>query len=416
VSARLRQAAAAVDEARLWNRHVEMARHGARDDGGVNRQALSPEDAAARRLLVSWATEAGFACATDPIGNLFVRREGRELGAAPVLSGSHLDSQPAGGRFDGVYGVLAGLEALQAIDEAELATRRPIEVVAWCNEEGSRFAPGAMGSAAFAGAQPLSTLLDIRDREGTRVEDALAATLAAGPPLRQRPLGFPLAAYVEAHIEQGPVLEAEGRTVGVVTAIQGARWFAVEVHGSAAHAGTTPLRSRRDALRSAVSLVTRLEEAMDDPTDTLRFTVGRFEVSPNSPNTVPERVAFSIDLRHPDPRVLDERARAVAALCRASRQPCEVEVREVLDLPPVQFDETIVELIERSAATLGLPNMRLPSGAFHDAMHLARLCPAGMVFIPCAGGVSHSPRESARSSDLAAGARVLGQVLFELAR
>jgi N-carbamoyl-L-amino-acid hydrolase len=416
VSARFGQAAAGIDEGRLWRRHLEMARLGAREDGGVNRQALSPEDAAARTLLVRWASEAGFRCSVDPIGNLFVRREGRQPSAASILTGSHLDTQPAGGKFDGAYGVLAGLEALQAIQAAGLATTRPIELVAWCNEEGSRFAPGAMGSAAFAGTRSLEALLKTRDRQGTRLADALAETLAAGPPLERRALGFPLAAYVEAHIEQGPVLEAEGCMLGVVVAIQGARWFTVDVRGSPAHAGTTPLRGRRDALRTAVALVHALQDLTADPTDTLRFTVGRFEVSPNSPNTVPERVTFSIDLRHPDPEVLDRCAQAVTSLCHAPGHACAVELTEVLNLPPVLFDCGIVDLIERVAAGLGINHMRLPSGAFHDAMHVASICPAGMIFVPCAGGISHSPLESAESGDLAAGARALAEVLVELAQ
>src|SRR5689334_19767142 len=222
---RMPRLAAAVDEARLWRRHVEMAAIGATAKGGVNRQALTQEDGRARALLAAWAEARGFAVSSDAIGNLFVRRAGSERDAAPVVTGSHLDTQPTGGRFDGVYGVLAGFEALEALEDAVVATRRPVEVVAWTNEEGSRFQPGCMGSMVFSGRMPLDDALAVADRSGTTVRDALAGLGLAGLPLRRAEA----AAYVEAHIEQGPLLEAEGRTIGAVTGIQGCRWFAIEI-------------------------------------------------------------------------------------------------------------------------------------------------------------------------------------------
>ena len=409
------EAATKVDQQRLWQRHLEMAKIGAIPGNGVNRQALSAEDIEARRLLVSWAAACDFAVATDGIGNLFIRRPGQDPDAAPVMTGSHMDSQPQGGRFDGIYGVLCGLEALEALDRAGLATKRPIDLVAWTNEEGGRFAPGAMGSMVFTGVRQLADCLEIRDPAGVALRDALAVTLAATPGAAERPFNFPVAGYLEAHIEQGPRLEATEHTIGVVTGIQGARWFDVEVTGEAAHAGTTPLRERRDAVQEAIAMVGALNVLMADPTDTVRFTVGRFDVTPNTPNSVAAKVSFSVDFRHPDAALLAERGNAIAATCRAAAKACAVAVTETLTLPPCAFDDTVVDTVEQAAAALELKHMRLPSGAFHDAQFMSAVCPTGMIFVPCAKGISHNPAESAEPADLAAGARVLVACLAELA-
>ena len=409
------RAADGVDETRLWQRHMAMARLGARGDGGVNRQALSDEDIAARRTLIGWAEARGFSCAVDPIGNLFVRRAGSAPDLPPVLTGSHLDSQPTGGKFDGAYGVLAGFEVLEALEDLKLPTRRSVEAVAWTNEEGSRFQPGAMGSAAFVGRMQLAALLDTVDRAGVRLGDALEATLAATPAVARRSLGFPVASYVEAHIEQGPRLEAERKVIGAVTGIQGSRWFAVEVKGEEAHAGTTPLKIRKDALKAAVAMVSALETLMQDDSDTVRFTVGRFEVAPNSPNTVPGRVFFTVDFRHPDPAVLVRLGGRIEATCRDHARGCAVTVTPTFDAPPTHFAPEIVGAVSAAAARLGLSCMDIFSGAFHDAKFVAEVAPTGMIFVPCERGVSHNPAENAKSSDLAAGARVLAEVIAELA-
>jgi N-carbamoyl-L-amino-acid hydrolase len=410
-----RSAAAAVDQERLWRRHMAMAEIGAIAEGGVNRQALSAEDIRARALLLEWTGAHGWQAAVDPIANLFVRRPGRDPAAAPIVAGSHMDSQPAGGRFDGIFGVLAALEAMEALEAAGIATRHPIDLVAWTNEEGGRFAPGAMGSAVFAGAMELASCLELTDAAGIRFADALEATLAATPGLPRRELGFEVAAYLEPHIEQGPQLEDTGHQIGVVTGIQGARWYVVEVTGEPGHAGTAPLRGRKDALRAAVRIITALQELMHDPDDALRFTVGRLQVEPNSPNTVPARVTFSIDFRHPEARVLDEHGARIEAVCQASAGPCAVTVTETFNRAPCVFPEAIVAAIERAAGIAGCRHMRMPSGAFHDANFLADLAPTGMIFVPCAKGISHSPAEYASPADLAAGARVLAATLVELA-
>ena len=408
-------AAQAVDQDRLWRRLMEMAAIGAAANGGVNRQALSAEDARARRLLVDWAADRGFQARIDEVGNLYVGRAGTDPAAAPVLTGSHLDSQPSGGKFDGAYGVIGGFEALEAIERAGIATTRPIEVVAWTNEEGSRFQPGAMGSAVFAGELRLADLLATTDRGGTTFEQALAETLAATPEPARRQTGFAVAAYLEAHIEQGPRLEATGNTIGVVSAIQGIRWFTVEVFGEEAHAGTTPLRQRKDALKAALAMVGALESWLADTADIVRFTVGRFEVRPGAPSTVPGHALFTIDLRHPEAATIDRLGAGIEAVCRANARACRFSISQTIDAPPTDFDPAVIDLVRRQADALGLANMTMPSGAGHDAMHLAPLCPSGMIFVPCEKGISHNEAEAADPADLAAGARLLAACLVELA-
>ena len=388
-------AAAAVDEARLWSRQMAMAEIGATEKGGVNRAALSDEDRRARRLMVEWAGELGFEVATDGIANLYVRLPGRQADAAPVVTGSHLDSQPRGGKFDGAYGVIGGFEALEAIARAGVQTERPIDLVAWTNEEGGRFQPGAMGSAVFAGVLSLEDQLGLVDLQGVTLEDALAETLASTPGLAQRPFGHPFAAYVEAHIEQGPRLENAGTTIGAVTGIQGLYWYTVEVRGEEAHAGTTPLKARKDALKAAAHMVHALGGLMADDTDTTRFTVGRFECHPGSPATVPSRVLFTIDFRHPDPAVIARIKPNIEPVCQVSAHGCAVSIRSTIDNAPLQFDPAVIDLVEGYAARLGHSVMRMPSGAGHDAGHINHLCPTGMIFVPCERGISHNEAENA---------------------
>jgi N-carbamoyl-L-amino-acid hydrolase len=407
--------ASAVDGNRLWRRHMELAQIGATGRGGVNRQALSPEDGRARAMLLGWAQARGFTGSIDPIGNLFIRRPGKDSAAAPVVTGSHLDTQPTGGKFDGAYGVLAGLEALEAMTDVGHATRRPVDLVVWTNEEGSRFQPTTMGSAVFAGALPLDRALSTRDSADASVGDALARTLAATPVEGLRPLGFPIAAYVEAHIEQGPIFEATQNIIGAVTAIQGLRWFSVEVVGQAAHAGTTPRRKRRDAFSSAVGMIAALEQLMLDDTDTVRFTVGHVEVAPNSPNTIPARAVFTIDFRHPDALTLAGLGDQVEAVCRSHAKGCKVNVRETLRSEPATFSPAIASAVGAAAHRLGLPHIDIVSGATHDAKFMARRCPTGMIFIPCRDGISHCEEEEASPEHVAAGARVLTEILVELA-
>ncbi|MDP6474424.1 MAG: M20 family metallo-hydrolase [Alphaproteobacteria bacterium] len=409
-----RAAARAVDEARLWRRMMDMARFGATPAGGVNRAAFSPEDIQARKLLIEWAAEFGFSTASDEIGNLYVRRAGT-TDEAPAVTGSHLDSQPKGGKFDGAYGVVGGFEALEAIERAGVETRRPIEVVAWSNEEGGRFQPGAMGSAVFAGDFALEDALMAVDTNGVVLRDALRETLDSTPAMARRDMPHAMAGYVEAHIEQGPRLENDNLTIGVVSGVQGLCWYRVEVFGAEAHAGTAPLKGRKDALKSAVTMVAALEQLMADESDTVRFTVGRFECDPGAPSTVPGHVLFTVDFRHPDLATFVDLGGRIKGVCEANARGSEVTVERIIYSEPVVFDAGVIDLVRGAARALDLPHMEMVSGAGHDAMHIAGLCPAGMIFVPCEKGLSHNEAESASAPDLAAGARVLAACLVGLA-
>jgi N-carbamoyl-L-amino-acid hydrolase len=406
-----------VREDRLWQRHVEMARHGATPKGGVNRQALSAEDAAARATLAGWAAKRGYEVFTDPIGNLFVRRAGTDPQAKPILSGSHLDSQPTGGKYDGTYGVLAAFEALEALDDGGIATRRPVVAVAWTNEEGNRFQPGCMGSGTWAGVYRLDDMLAKRGTDGASVGEALAATLATAPATRVDRVGFAIDGYVEAHIEQGPILERTANEIGVVTLIQGNRRFIVEVTGEEAHSGTTPNAARKDAMKAAASMVLALEAHFADPSDTIRYTIGRFEVYPGSPSVVPGRVSFMVDFRHPDQATLLRLGDGVAAICEreAKARGCTVTVDNYVSVAPTPFRPEPIALVRDAAAALGMKHMDMISGAGHDAMHVAKVAPAAMVFVPCWRGISHNEIEAATPRDLANGARVLADALAALA-
>ncbi|PZP45434.1 MAG: Zn-dependent hydrolase [Azospirillum brasilense] len=409
---------AAVDQNRHWDRLMRMARIGAIPGDGVNRPCLSPLDREARRLLIGWATELGLTVSVDPMGNLFLRHEGTDPEAAPVLTGSHMDSQPMGGRFDGIWGVLAGLEAVQAIRDSGATTRHPIEVVAWTNEEGGRFAPGCMGSMAWAGHSPADTWDAAVDSEGVTFARALAGQREAEADLPQRPLGpgTQPVAYLEAHIEQGPRLEAEGYDIGVVTGIQGSRWFLVELRGESAHAGTAPLSLRKDAVQDMVRAINALNALMTDPEDILRFTVARIEVTPNTSNSVAELVRFTIDFRHPDKDVLLMNGDAIDNTIRSAVKNCEVTVTERFHALPVDFDTGVLDTVEAAAQAQGLRALRMPSGAFHDAQFMVPVCPTGMIFVPSHKGISHNPAEYSSPEQLAAGVRVLAASLLRLAQ
>jgi N-carbamoyl-L-amino-acid hydrolase len=412
-----RALAAAVDEARQWDRLMALARIGAIAGDGVNRQALTALDREARRLVIGWAEAAGADVSVDAAANLWLRKEGADPAAAPMLTGSHMDSQPEGGRFDGIYGVVAGLEVLSALHDSGIVLERSLEVVAWTNEEGSRFAPGCMGSMAWSGRRPLASFAEITDADGVRFGDALAKHLAAEIDLARRALGGQPHAYIEAHIEQGPRLEAEGLDIGVVTGIQGSRWFAVTITGASAHAGTTPVSLRRDALQAAVRAINALNGLMADPSDRLRFTIGSLTVEPGSSNSVAGRVRFTIDLRHPDRAVLTERGDAIEEAIRAAAAPAaDVSVTETFNAPPLDFDPAVIANIAAEAAALGLRWAPMPSGAFHDAQLVAKVAPTAMIFVPSHAGISHNPAEFTTAPQLAAGTRVLAAALAAQAK
>lgn len=392
---------------------MAMAEIGRRGETGVDRAAFSAEDRAARRRLYEWARECGLEVFQDPIGNLFLRYPGHRPELPPLLTGSHLDSQPTGGRFDGVFGVLAGLEAVTALQQRGIRPERSIDVVAWSNEEGGRFAPGAMGSQIFAGELALADVQLVRDSAGITLGSALADTLAALPEAPVQVHSPMPKAYLEAHIEQGPRLERAGIPIGVVTGIQGCFWLEYELCGTAAHAGTTPHEYRRDAFEGSVRLIDRLRSLCLSRSANCRFTVGRVLVEPNTPNTIPGRVAFTVDFRDADPLAFDE-------LCQQLREarapePLHLEVRELFRHPPEMFSSEVTGVVSEAVRSLNYPVLDLLSGAFHDALFVTKTCPVGMVFVRCKDGVSHNPLEYAEPADLAAGAQVLLASLLRLA-
>jgi N-carbamoyl-L-amino-acid hydrolase len=400
---------------RLWTRLMALAEIGATPAGGVNRQALSDDEIAAWRRVIGWAGEAGLTPSTDAAGNLFLTLAGRDGAAPPFLIGSHLDSQPTGGKFDGAAGVMAALEAAVSLAEQGDKPARDVVVVAWMNEEGSRFAPGMMGSEAFIGERDIDAIRAARDADGISVGEALGRLHQAFPDLPHRPLGFTVAAYLELHIEQGPLLEAAACAIGVVTGIQGKKTFQVVVEGAEGHAGTLAQRERRDALAAFARTASALHEEIGSIDAHIKFTIGRVAVVPNAPSVVPSRVGFSIDLRHPENVVLDAAGARIKALCYENASPCAVTVTPLVDAPSNPFDRRLQANIADAAQEQGHSAMAILSAAGHDARHLAKVCPAAMIFIPCRHGASHVEHEWAEPDHVAAGASVLARVLRGLA-
>ena len=404
-------AKAAISADRLWQRLMALGEDGALPGGGVDRQALSATEIRARRRLVDWGAEAGLKPSTDPAGNLFLTLEGSST-LAPVVTGSHIDTQPTGGLFDGTFGTLAALEAVTTIAEAGMKPERSIVVVAWMNEEGSRFAPGMMGSELFAGVRTLEEVMATRDAEGIRVDDALTKINVAFPEIESRPLGFPVHVYVEPHIEQADSLEQEGVVIGVVTGIQGKKTYEITLSGREAHAGTEPMKRRQDAVKAFAMIASRMHEAMSsDPL--VKFTIGRVVVEPNAPSVVPSRVTFRIDLRHPENSVLERCGRELQAIAEALAAPCSVSVHCMVDAPSSTFDPDLQQAITKAAARHGYKSRPVLSAAGHDARQLAPLARSAMIFIPCRGGVSHHPDEWAEPAHVAAGATVLLDLLLQ---
>ncbi|CAG9214920.1 N-carbamoyl-L-amino-acid hydrolase [Paraburkholderia tropica] len=395
-----------IDGPRLWASLTEMAKIGATAGGGVRRLALTEEDRRGRELFATWCREAGMSVWTDEVGNLFARRAGTDANAAPVMMGSHLDTQPEGGRFDGVYGVLAALEVVRALNDADIVTDKPIEICSWTNEEGARFTPAMLGSAVFAGAMTLDDALARTDAEGVTLGAALDACGARGT----RPVqGVAVDSYFEAHIEQGPILEANGTTIGVVTGGQAIRWFDVTVTGVAAHAGTTPMRYRKDAFFGAAQMALEIERVMARYAPLGLVTIGQIQVANSSRNTIAANLTFTVDLRHPDDAQIDAMERDLRAVCAsaAAARGLGAQIQHCWTSPATPFDAACVGLVAEAVEALGYPNERIVSGAGHDAIHLARYCPTAMVFIPCVDGLSHNEAEDALPEDVTAGTNVL---------
>ena len=393
-----------INSDRLWQSLMDLAQIGATDKGGVRRLTLTDTDRRGRDQFVSWCEEAGMSVEVDGIGNIFGRRTGTDQDALPVAMGSHLDSQPSGGKFDGAYGVMAGLEIVRTLNDAGIRTRAPVEVVAWTNEEGSRFVPTLMGSGVFAGVFPLEKILQEKDVDGISVRDALASTGYAGKAQPHR-----LGAYFEAHIEQGPVLEASGKTIGVVLGALGQRWFDVVIAGQDSHAGPTPMDTRKDALLAASRLVIEVNRIATTFPDYARGTVGFMQVKPNSRNVVPGEVRMTVDLRNAKDATLsamvEELKRNIASIEKETRT--EIALTQVVYFPPSEFAPELVEGVREGAKAFGYSHQDIVSGAAHDAVYMSRIAPTAMVFVPCEGGISHNEIENARPEHIAAGCNVM---------
>ena len=393
-----------VNAMRLWNAHMELAQIGALPGGGCCRLGLTPEDRVARDRFTTWCRQAGCRVTVDQAGNIFAVRAGRRAGP-PVTSGSHLDTQPHGGRFDGIFGVLAGLEVIRSLNDAGVETDLPVAVVNWTNEEGVRY-PGLCGSQAFAGRWTVPELRDLPSVDGKTFGADLALIGYDG----DQPVGsFPMSAFFEIHIEQGPILEQHAEIVGVVTRVQGLRWIEVTVTGADRHAGTTPMPARRDALVAAAKAIAALDRLARQNAPDARVTVGRLRVEPNSPSTIPGLARFVVDLRHPESATLDRLEGEIAALCRkaADEHSAEVEQRRIMTVAPIDFDAGCIENIAQSASALGLPHRRMASGAIHDASVIGGIVPTAMIFVPSRDGISHDEAEWTEPAHLEAGCNVL---------
>lgn len=406
-------AAIAVNAERLWSSLNTMAQIGATPAGGVTRLALSNEDRIARDLLRDWAQQAGLQCEVDTLGNMFIRRPGKKPHLSPVLTGSHVDSQPLGGRYDGIYGVLAGLEVLRTLNDRQIETERDLLLVNWTNEEGARFAPAMLASGVWTGQFSESFALSRQDQAGVSVDEALQAIGYRGT---QPAHAFPLHACYEVHIEQGPILEEEGIDIGVVRAAMGQRWYTVTLKGFAAHAGTTPMTSRRDALTGFARLALAVESIGLTQVPDGRATIGMVQNTPNSRNVVPGQVICSVEFRHPQTAALENMEQALYQTVTALKeQLLDVHVERIFDYAPIAFDHGCSERIEHAATALGYAWRDMVSGAGHDTCYLNAVAPASMIFIPCEKGISHNEAENILPAWSEKGANVLLHTLLAAA-
>lgn len=404
----------AIDGERLWQTLMELAVIGGTPKGGCNRQALTELDREGRELLIRWCEAEGLAVRFDAIGNLFARRDGSNADADPVVIGSHIDTQPTGGKYDGCFGVLAALEVIRTLNANGIGTERPIELVSWTNEEGCRFAPCMMGSGVFAGQLTLEDALSRTDVDGITAGEALEAIGYVGDDAN-RPGRF--AAYLEAHIEQGPILEDEGKTIGVVTGALGLKWFDVTVTGMAAHSGSTPMHLRRDALLGATRVVEAVNRIALAHQPDGRGTVGAFQLLPNSRNVIPGQVTLSVDFRHSEGEVLDaiatEFRQTLDAIARETG--LSIAIAPTADYPPQHFAADCIAAVRQGAQANGYAHRDIVSGAGHDAVFIGDIAPAAMIFIPCEKGISHNESEYAAPEDVTAGANVLLHATLNLA-
>jgi len=403
-----------VNGQRLWDSLMEMARIGATAKGGCNRQALTDLDKQGRDLFVQWCEDAGCNVTFDEVGNIFAQRPGKNPDLPPVITGSHLDTQPTGGKFDGVYGVLAGLEVVRSLNDAGIETEAPLEVAVWTNEEGARFSPAMIGSGVWAGEFDLDYAYAREDKEGNTFGAELQRIGYKGDiPAKPRPL----AAAFEVHIEQGPILEAEEKTIGVLSGVQGMYWYDLTLTGQPCHAGPSPMEGRRDPFMGLHRILDQLYRLAEEHAPWARATFGDIRVEPGSRNTVPEKLVLAVDLRHPDQKILDQmdqRFRQIAAAV-AEETGLKHDIRDEWRSPAVAFDPKCVEAVRSAVAELGYSNKEMVSGAGHDSVYISRVAPTSMIFVPCEKGLSHNEAENAEPEDLEAGANVLLHAMLNMA-
>ncbi len=378
------------------------------------RQLRSTRSSDAKRLGISEGRRDDAGIEIDQMGNIFARRAGTDNHASPVLAGSHLDTQPTGGKFDGVYGVLAALEVIETLNDSETSTSRAVEAVVWTNEEGARFSPAMIGSGVLAGEFTLEYGHAATDKSGNSIGDELRRIGYSG----DKPCkAFPIHAAFEAHIEQGPILEANNKTIGVVTGVQGMRWYDVVLTGEPVHAGPTPMDMRKDPFRALHSIVADTYEMAGRYAPDARVTFGDIQAEPGSRNTVPERLTLAADLRHPNEEILDKMEKEFKVIVERSAALAAVEgsVRVEWQSPAVEFNSECVDAVRTAAQTLEYSYLENVSGAGHDSVYLSRIAATAMIFVPCKGGISHNEAESAEPGDLAAGANILLHAILDRA-
>ncbi len=397
-----------IDGKRLWDSLMSMAEIGATPKGGVRRLTLTDVDQRGRERFRGWCEALGLTVRVDAIGNMFARREGRDPSRKPVLFGSHLDSQPSGGKFDGALGVIAGLEVMRTLNDLNITTEAPLELINWTDEEGSRFGHSLMGSGVWAGVYPLDKTYGLKDVDGVTVGEALDAIGYKG---KEPAKPFAADAYFELHIEQGPILEKEGRQIGIVTGAQAQVWWDAVITGQDSHAGTTPPYARKDALVAAARVIDLVDRLMRARGDDGRGTVGFLQVAPNSRNVVPGEVKFSVEFRHPDTAEVEKLANEFPGLAQQATAGTgtKLALAELFRFPHQPFDASCVDLVRQAAQRLGMPAREIVSGAGHDAVYVARSVPTAMIFTPCKDGLSHTEEESILPEEAEAGC----QVLFE---